>query len=89
MGFLGVASSVCHSHNLIHSHNLVRWWWLQRPPGGEMAGNEWWRPLGLHASAHAANAGLVNRSEAPLVFASRFNDSATICSFSNFNQCVT
>jgi hypothetical protein len=55
--------------------------------GGEAErGNEWWRPLGLHASAHAANAGLINATEAPLVFAARFNDSASICSFSNFNQ---
>ena len=54
--------------------------------GGEEPGNEWWRPYGLHASAHAANAGLINATEAPLVFASRFNDSAKICSFSNFNQ---
>ena len=54
--------------------------------GGETPGNEWWRPLGLHASAHAANAGLVNQTEAPLVFAARFNNSAKVCSFSNFNQ---
>ena len=54
--------------------------------GGETPGDEWWRPLGLHASAHAANAGLVNATEAPLVFAARFNESSKICSFSNFNQ---
>ena len=59
---------------------------LRSGAGGETPGNEWWRPLGLHASAHAANAGLVNATEAPLVFAARFNDSGKICSFSNFNQ---
>jgi hypothetical protein len=54
--------------------------------GGETPGDEWWRPLGLHAAAHAANAGLINASEAPRVFAARFNDSSKVCSFSNFNQ---
>lgn len=54
--------------------------------GGEAPGHEWWRPLGLHASAHAATAGLINSTEAPLVFAARFNESSKICSFSNFNQ---
>ena len=54
--------------------------------GGETPGDEWWRPLGLHAAAHAANAGLINATEAPLVFAARFNESSKVCSFSNFNQ---
>ena len=46
--------------------------------GGDTPGDEWWRPFGLHASAHAVNAGLVNDTEAPLVFASRFNDSGKV-----------
>ena len=46
--------------------------------GGDTPGDEWWRPFGLHASAHAVNAGLVNETEAPLVFASRFNDSGKV-----------
>jgi len=54
--------------------------------GGETPGDEWWQPLGLHAAAHAANAGLINVTEAPMVFAKRFNDSGKVCSFSNFNQ---
>ena len=54
---------------------------LRSGAGGETPGHEWW-----HAAAHAANAGLINATEAPLVFAARFNESSKVCSFSNFNQ---
>ena len=45
----------------------------------------WYAAFGLHASAHAINAGAVDASELPAVLAASFNDSTTICSFSPFN----
>lgn len=63
---------------------------LRGAPGGqlEQPGSEWWRSLGLHASAHAVVAGVVNATEAPQVFALRFNDSGKICSYSYVPQYV-
>lgn len=47
---------------------------------------EWPDGFGLHAAANAINTGIITFSETHHLFASTFNDSINICSWSPFNQ---
>lgn len=41
---------------------------------------------GLHAGANLINSGATNPAEEDILFATQFNDTVTLCSWSNFNQ---
>jgi hypothetical protein len=47
----------------------------------------WYTPYGLHAAANAVNAQIpADAAELEAIFSLQFNDSTTLCSWSNFNQ---
>jgi hypothetical protein len=52
-----------------------------------LSASPWYAPYGLHAAANAINARIPSdAAELEAIFALQFNDSTTLCSWSNFNQ---